>query len=73
MWLSWHQKVKTNLEFNEARGDAVAVGTAGPYANHLHLAPEITTSAPYHLSFFKCWMLFLTTKQQHQSTEGNFS
>jgi len=26
------------LDFNEARDDGVAVASAGPYANHLHLA-----------------------------------
>ena len=34
------RKVKTNLDFNEARHDRVAVASAGPYANHLHLAPD---------------------------------
>jgi len=29
-----------NLDFNKARDDEVAVASAGPYANHLHLAPE---------------------------------
>jgi len=28
------------LDFNEARDDVVAVTSAGPYANHLHLAPD---------------------------------
>jgi len=27
-------------DFNEARDDGVAVASAGPYANHLHLAPD---------------------------------
>jgi len=27
----------TILAFNEARDDGVAVASAGPYANHLHL------------------------------------
>jgi len=35
-----HQKGKTILDFTEAINDAVAVASAGPYANHLHLAPE---------------------------------
>jgi len=39
-WVSWHQKGKTNLDFNEARDDRVAVASAGPYVNHLHLAPD---------------------------------
>jgi len=37
-WVSQHQKYKTILDFNEARDDGVAVASAGPYANHLHLA-----------------------------------
>jgi len=31
---------QTILDFTEARGDGVAVKSAGPYANHLHLAPD---------------------------------
>ena len=30
----------TVLDFAEARGDWVAVASAGPYANHLHLVPD---------------------------------
>jgi len=30
----------TILDFNEARDDGVAVASAGPYANHLHLVPD---------------------------------
>jgi len=29
-----------NLDFNEARDDGLAVAPTGPYANHLHLAPD---------------------------------
>jgi len=29
-----------HLDFNEARDDGVAVESAGPYANRLHLAPD---------------------------------
>jgi len=36
-WLSQNQKGSTNLDFNEARDDGVAVTSAGPYAK-LHLA-----------------------------------
>jgi len=39
-WVSWHQKGKTNLDFDEARDNGVAVASAGPYANHMHLAPD---------------------------------
>jgi len=37
-WISWHHKGYTNLDFNEAREDGVAVASAGPY--HLHLPPD---------------------------------
>ena len=37
---SRHQKRSTNLDFYEAKDDAVVVASAGPYANHLHLAPD---------------------------------
>ena len=58
------------MDFNEARDDGVAVTSAGPYANHLHLAPDnITTSVPHH-SVFTGRMPFLTPNQQCQSTEG---
>ena len=30
----------TILDFNKARDDGVAAALAGPYANHLHLAPD---------------------------------
>jgi len=39
-WVKWHQKGRTILDFNEARADdRVAVASAEPHANHLHLAP----------------------------------
>jgi len=31
---------ETILDFNEARDDGVALASAGPYANHLHLTPD---------------------------------
>jgi len=37
-WVSRHQKSKALLDFNETRNDGVAVASAGPYANCLHLA-----------------------------------
>jgi len=42
-WVSRHQKGKTSLDLNEARDDGVfgmAVASAGPYANSLHLAAD---------------------------------
>jgi len=44
--VSWHQKGKTILDFTEARDDGVAVASAGPYANHLHLAPDSRPTSP---------------------------
>jgi len=35
--VSWHQKGQTNLHFNDAGGDGMAVASAELYANHLHL------------------------------------
>jgi len=37
------RKVKTSLDFDERRDDGgfgMAVASAGPYANNLHLAPD---------------------------------
>jgi len=45
----------------------VAVASAGPYANHLHLTLDMPV--PHHLVFMS-QMPFLPPKQQHQSTEG---
>ena len=39
-WVSCHQKGPTNLDFNEARDDGVAVPSAGSYANYLYLAAD---------------------------------
>jgi len=39
-WVSWHQKRKAFWIFAGARDDGVAVASAGPYANHLHLTPD---------------------------------
>jgi len=42
----------TILDFTGARDDAVAVASDGPYANHLHLAPDNHASnSP--LSFYR--------------------
>jgi len=38
--VSRHQKGETILDFNEARDDGIAVASAGPDANHLHLAAD---------------------------------
>jgi len=39
-WVSQHQKGRTILDFNRERDDGVAMASAGPYANHLHLATD---------------------------------
>jgi len=42
-WASRYQKDKTSLDLNESRDDggfAMAVASAGPYANNLHLTPD---------------------------------
>jgi len=39
-WVSQYQKSRTILDFIEARDNGVAVASAGPYANHLHFAPD---------------------------------
>jgi len=69
-WISRHQK-KTILDFNEARDDGVAVASAGPFANHLHLMPDRQPCQHLITQFFTGWMFFLTPNQQYQSTEGN--
>jgi len=40
-WITRHQEVETILDFNEARDDGVAVTSAGPYVNDLHLSTDI--------------------------------
>jgi len=40
-WVSRHQNSQTILDFNEARDDGVALASAGPYANYLHLTPDM--------------------------------
>jgi len=47
----------------------VLVASAGPYANHLHLAPDNHASTS-SLNFFMGWMLYMLPSQQCQSTEG---
>ena len=38
--LAQRRALKPSLGFNEARGDEVAMASARPYANYLHLAPD---------------------------------
>jgi len=53
----------------------MAVALAKPYAhfsmpNNMHLAPQVTLPTPHHL-IFTGQLLFLTPKQECQSTECN--
>ena len=71
-WVSRHQKGKTSLDLNEARDDGVftwqwhqldhmqAICTSLQTDNHTN-TPSLS---------FTGWMLFLTSSQQRQSTEG---
>jgi len=47
------------MDFNEAKGDRVAVASAGPCASHLHLAADNHASTS-SVNFFTGQMLFLT-------------
>ena len=68
-WVSPERQ--TILDFTEARGDGVAMASAGPYANHLHFAPDM-----YHANI--SWISILQARcpswlmpsQQCQCTEG---
>jgi len=60
------QKGQTILDFNTARDDGVALASAGPYENHLHLAPDTQPCQHLIAQFFTGRMLFLPPKQQWQ-------
>jgi len=49
----------------------VAVASAGPYANHLHLVPDRQPRQHNITQSFTRRMFFLTPNQQYRSTEGN--
>jgi len=58
----------------EARDNGVAVASAGPHTNYLHLATLLQTdnhASTSSLNFFAGRMLFLTSSQECQSTEGS--
>ena len=53
-------------------GFVMAVASAGPYENNLHLTPD--RKPHQHLNTqFTSRMLFLTTNQQCQSTDGTLA
>jgi len=64
---------QTILDFTGVRDDGVAVASAGPYANHLHLAPDRQPRQYLITQFFTGRMNFLPPNQQHQSTKGDQS
>jgi len=70
-WESGNQKGRTVLEINEARDDGMAVVSAGPYANHLHLLQTDNNASTHHSNFVTGRMLFLMLSQQCQSIEGS--
>ena len=49
----------------------VAVASAGPYANHLHLVSDRKIMLVSQQSVFTGQMPFLPPNQQRQSTKGN--
>ena len=49
----------------------MVVASAGPYANHLHLAPDRKLRQHLIAQFSTGQILFLMPNQQSQSTEGN--
>jgi len=72
-WVSWYQKSKTSLDLNEARYGGVLGCSSISWTICKQCAPrfrQITTPTPRH-SVFTGRMLFLTSNQQCQSTEGN--
>ena len=46
------------------------MASAGPYADHLHLAADRLLCQHLVTQFFTGWLFFLTLNQQYQSIEG---
>jgi len=63
------RKVKTNLDFTEARDSEWQWRQLLPYAS-LHLAPDRQPCQHPTTLFFTGWMPVLPPNQQRQSTEG---
>jgi len=70
-WVRWHQKAYTIMNINEARDDGVAAASAGPYANHLHLAPDRQPNQHLIIRFFTGRMFFLMRNQRCQSNDSD--
>jgi len=60
------------MDVNEARDDGVAVASAGPFANHLHLAPDRQPPQYLTTQVLTNWMPFLPPNQQRQRPEGKW-
>jgi len=68
------KKGKTTLDLNEGRDNGVQGGSGISWTICKQSAPcsrQINTTTPHH-SLFAGQMLFLTPKQQCQSTEGKY-
>jgi len=66
---SQHQKDYTNLDFNEARDDNVAMASAGPYANYLHSLQTGNHASTSSLNFYRPDAL-LDAQPTASNTEG---
>jgi len=51
--VSRHQRGRTILDFTEATDNGVAIASAGPYANYLHLAQTGNHASTSPLSFYR--------------------
>jgi len=69
-WVSRYQKVKTNLDFTEARDTEWQWHQLGHMQVCTLLQTDNHTSTPPLLFFFAGRMPFLPPNQQRQSTEG---
>jgi len=51
-WVSRHQKGYTNLDFNKARDDGVAVASAGHMKSFAPRSGQATMPTPHHSIFY---------------------
>ena len=63
-WVSWHQKGRIILDFNEARDN----GWQWHQLDYMQIICTLLQTVPHH-SVFTGWMPFLPPNQQCQSTE----
>jgi len=67
-WVSWHRKGKPFWILLEQLDDGAAVASAGPYASHLHLAPDRSPRQHLTTEFYRPDAL--PDAQQCQSAEA---